>query len=271
MSAVGWGASDFVGGLSSRRAGAFQSVLFVQLIGMFFLPILAFGLKEPIISWQEWLWCAGAGGFGVLALALLFQAFEEGKMSLAAPVSAVTSAALPILVGFFTQGFQGFAKISGFTLALVAVWLISWADTGKEKIILRMEELRLPLLAGIGFSLYYVLIYEGSQNAIIWPMIASRSTGMVVLVATMIFQHKKLIPGRNAWPLLMLNFFLDLGANVMYILAGQSGRMDIAAVLTSLYPGITILLAWLILKERIQRLQTVGILLALGAILLIAR
>lgn len=270
LSAAGWGASDFVGGLSARRAGAFQSVLFVEIISLFLLPLAALGLNEPLISWQEWLWCAAAGGFGVVALALLFQAFVDGQMSIAAPVSAVISAILPILVSLFTEGIPEPGRLAGFLLALLAIWFITWGGKGTEKLHLHLKTIQLPLLAGIGFGLYFILIHHGSQHGLIWPMIASRGVGMMILAAILLKQRKNLFPSRDTWPLLMLNFILDIAANVTYIRAGQLGRMDVAAVLTSMYPGFTILLAWLFLGERTHLLQTAGILLAVGAIVLIA-
>ncbi len=256
-------------GLCARRTGPFQSVLLVQLLALGVLPFAAIFLGEPVISVREWLWCMAAGGFGVLALALLYQSFGEGQMSIAAPVSAVTSAALPIVVGIFTQGAQESTQVIGFGLALVAIWLISTAETGDLKRILQFKDLQLPIMAGVGFGLYFIFIYQGSQQAIIWPMVASRMAGMASLGMVMAWRRQKFAIQQGAWPLLVLNFLLDMAANVTFILAAQSGRMDVAAVLTSLYPGLTILLAWLILKEHVRRLQFVGILLALAAIALI--
>jgi drug/metabolite transporter (DMT)-like permease len=270
LSAAGWGASDFVGGLSARRAGAFQSVLFVEMISLVLLPLAALWFNEPIIRWQEWLWCAAAGGFGVVALALLFQAFVDGQMSIATSVSAVTAAVLPIVVSLFTEGVPQPGQLAGFCLALVAIWFITWGGKGSEKLHLHLKTIRMQLLAGIGFGLYFILIHHGSQHSVIWPMIASRSAGIFILAAILLGQRKNLYPGRDTWLLLFLNFILDIAANITYIRAGQLGRMDVAAVLTSMYPGFTILLARLFLGEHTRRLQTAGILLAAGAILLIA-
>lgn len=270
LAAVGWGSSDFVGGLASRRVGAYQAVLFTEGVGLFVLLPAAFIFGEPVISWQELAWCATAGALGVTGLGLLFQAFKDGQMSLVAPVSAVTAAVLPIVVGFFTVGAPKPAQLGGFALALAAVWLISYQPQKEGKMQLRLADLVLPLLAGAGFGLYFILFNKGSQNAVIWPMVAGRSAGIVALGSLTLLQGQRLLPSGGAWGLLALNFALDLGATVMYILAGQAGRMDIAAVLTSLYPGLTILLAWLILKERINRPQQAGIILALAAIALIA-
>ena len=269
FAAIGWGTADFAGGLASRRVGAFPAVIFTELAGLAVLLPAALGWNEPRIEARNFLLCAAAGGAGMLALSALFQAFKEGQMSLAAPVSAVTAAVLPIGAGYITEGALEPVKLAGCGLALLAIWLISYNPVAGEEITRRLGALKLPLLAGIGFGLYFILFNLGSQEGILWPLVASRTGGTVVVGGLVLLQGGRLLPKSGAWMLLILNVVLDLISNLMYLLAGQAGRMDIAAVLTSLYPGMTILLAWLVLKERAGGWQRVGIVLALAAILLI--
>jgi drug/metabolite transporter (DMT)-like permease len=269
LSALSWGAADFTGGLASRKANAFQTVFVVEVIGFVLLPGAALLVGDALLTWQEWLWCAAAGGVGVFGLALLYQSFADGKMSIAAPVSAITAAAVPIVVGFISEGLVAATDLAGFILALIAVWLVSqMEDTGK-KLHVRLADLRLPLLSGVCFGLYFVWIHQGSQGSVLWPMVATRSMGMLVMAVFLLARRQSLLPVRSVWPILLLNFALDICGNVFFILASQVGRMDVAAVLTSLYPGMTILLAWIFLKERIRPVQWVGIAAALGAIILI--
>lgn len=219
---------------------------------------------------SNWLWCAAAGGFGVLGLLILYQAMADGTMSLVASVSAVTAAALPVVVGSFVDGLPGIATIAGFILALVGVWLISQVQNGQRKTQVSLGELKLPLLAGMGFGLYFILMPQGSQDNVFWPMVASRSIGVFVMLVFMITRRRSWLPPRGSYPLLGLNFVLDIAGTIFYILAAQAGRMDIAAVLTSLYPGMTILLSWMVLREKITRVQWSGIGFALAAIALIS-
>jgi drug/metabolite transporter (DMT)-like permease len=131
-----------------------------------------------------------------------------------------------------------------------------------------LRDLALPLIAGVSFGVYLVLIERGSQNLLIWPMVASRTAGTLMMLVYVVARRERILPGGKAWPFIILNGLLDVSGNGLYILAGQAGRMDVAAVLASLYPGSTVLLAWMLLHEKITRPQFVGILMALGAIIL---
>jgi len=135
---------------------------------------------------------------------------------------------------------------------------------------INLATLRLPAAAGTIFGLYFVLLHQVGQEQIIWPLIATRLSSVILLSAIASRGGRMTwLPGRAAWPLIILSGLLDTSANVLYILASQAGRLDVAAVLSSLYPGMTVALAWLILKERLSRWQMGGILLALAAIALI--
>jgi drug/metabolite transporter (DMT)-like permease len=126
----------------------------------------------------------------------------------------------------------------------------------------------LPLFSGFCFGLYFIIMHQASDETILWPMIASRSGGMLALLVFVFVRRESWQVTRSAWSLIAMNAVLDVGGNAFYILAGQAGRLDVAAVLGSLYPGATVILAGLILKERINLLQKLGILAALVAIVL---
>jgi drug/metabolite transporter (DMT)-like permease len=269
FSALSWGGGDFFGGLASRKTGAYRAVLYGELIGLVFLLGAAAIIGETIPPWQKLAFSVIAGAIGSIGLVLLYQSMTTVPMSIAMPVSALLAAALPVLVGAILQGLPSPTKLAGFALALLAVWLV--AQDGIEKTHLkRLADLRLPLLAGLSFGTYFVFMNRASTSAIIWPMLVSRSSGLLALVGFMFaFRQSWRVTGTRIWPLIALNALLDVGGNVFYILAGQASRLDVAAVLSSLYPGATVLLAWLILKEKINRIQWAGILAALAAIALL--
>jgi drug/metabolite transporter (DMT)-like permease len=267
-SALAWGAADFFGGLASRKARASQAVLYGELFGLAALLAGAFLSGEALIDPLSWLLCAIAGSMGTLGLMLFFQAMIKGRMSIASPVAALTGAVLPVVAGSFTDGFPGWLTLAGFVLALVAIWFISLPEGSPKSLRVRLADLGLPLIAGVGFGVYLILIHRGSQVGLFWPMIASRSTGVLTMVVYMLVMRHSFVPARPAWSLFILNGLLDVTGNGFYILSGQAGRMDIAAVLASLYPGATVLLAGLFLHERLGRLQWAGILVALLAIVL---
>ncbi|HEX7541030.1 MAG TPA: EamA family transporter [Anaerolineales bacterium] len=267
-SALSWGAADFCGGLASSKAKAYQAVLFGEAVGLVLLLVAALFSGEAPLSWSAWLICTIAGSMGVLGLLLLFHSMTKGKMTIAAPVSALTAAILPVVVGTLTEGFPGWLTLAGFALALVAIWFISQPDGGPKNMRLRLADLSLPLIAGVGFGVYFILLHRGSQDGLFWPMVSSRLAGMVTMMVYTLASRQPFQPPKSVWPLFILNGLLDITGNGLYILAGQAGRMDVAAVLASLYPGSTVLLAGLFLHERLSRLQLAGILAALAAIVL---
>jgi drug/metabolite transporter (DMT)-like permease len=267
-SALTWGAADFCGGLASRKAKAYQAVLFGEAVGLAALLVVAVLSGEAPIGWFAWLLCTIAGSMGVLGLLLFFKAMAKGQMSVAAPVSALTAAILPVIVGSFVEGFPGWLTLAGFALALAAIWFISQPDGGPKSLRLRLADLSLPLIAGVSFGVYLVLLHRGSQNGFFWPMVSSRLAGVVTMMIYTLVTRQSFVPPKPVWPLLILNGILDVSGNGLYILAGQAGRMDVAAVLASLYPASTVLLAGLFLHERLNRLQLTGILTALAAIVL---
>jgi drug/metabolite transporter (DMT)-like permease len=134
----------------------------------------------------------------------------------------------------------------------------------------RLSDLRLPLLAGLGFGSYFIIMHYATEgiSATVWPMIASRSAATLMLLALVLIRRESFSVQRDAWVVVLVNALLDVGGNFFYLLALQYGRLDISAILSSLYPGATVVLAWIILKERITRTQWTGILTALAAIVL---
>jgi drug/metabolite transporter (DMT)-like permease len=270
ISAASWGGGDFVGGLASRRAGAYRATLYGEVFGLAVLLAAAPFIHEAGMTWADWGWSLAAGAIGATGLALLYRALAEGQMSIAAPVSALMAAVLPVIAGALTEGLPGPATLAGFGLALLAVWLVSQGEGASKAALIRMADLRLPLLSGVCFGIYFILMHQGSQQGVLWPMIAARCAGAASLLVITAGRGELRWPGRPLWPLIALNASGDIGGNAFYILAGQAGRLDVAAVLGSLYPGSTVILAWLFLHEKITRLQAAGILTALAAILLIA-
>lgn len=265
---MSWGAGDFSGGLASRRTGAYRAVLYGEAFGLVLLFAATLVFREALPGWGTLAASAAAGALGSMGMLTLYRAMNDGQMSIAAPVSAVLTAALPVVVGAWLDGWPPAIKLAGFGVALIAVWLISQAPGGHSQLT-RLADLRLPMLAGFCFGLYFIIIHQATQTSLLWPMIASRSAGTLTLVVFMLIRRDSWRLGGPAWPLIMLNGTLDVAGNTFYILAGQGGRLDVAAVLSSLYPGATVLLAWLILKERTTTLQKAGILAALLTIVLL--
>ena len=268
--ALSWGAGDFTGGLASRKTGAYRAVLYSEVIGLVFLFVIVGIFGESLPNLKVWLLSSVAGVVGTIGLILLYHAMTRGLMSIAAPVSALLAAVIPVLIGAFREGLPDVFTLIGFGFALFAVWMISQGENGVTDILAHLSDLKLPLLAGIGFGSYFILMHEAtSTGAVIWPMVASRSGGTLLIVLYMLVTRTSWkMEDTSAWLVVTLNGIFDIGGNVFFILAGQAGRLDVASVLSSLFSGVTVILAWIFLKERLSRNQWIGIAAALSAIVL---
>ncbi len=266
--AFSWGAGDFYGGLASRKTGPYRAVFFGEAVGIVFVIAAAFMFRQAFPSWWFCLLAAAAGAIGTLGILLLYQAMTRGLMSIAAPVSALMAAVIPIVIGAFTDGLPKWVTLIGFGFALFAIWFVSQSENGVKDIFAHVADLKLPLVAGVGFGLYFALMHSATRTSTLWPMVVSRSSGMIVMTVFLLARRDSWKVESPAWLAITLNGILDVGGNVLYILASQMGRMDVAAILSSLFPASTVLLAALVLKERVTRPQSFGILLALIAIIL---
>ena len=269
--AICWGIGDFIGGSQSRRAGAYGMTFGTIGCGLLLLLVVAVFFGGDSLSLSGWLLCIMAGVFDAAGILLLYLSMSMGRLSLAAPVSALSATALPVLYGILTLGMPKLVIIVGLLLALVAIWMVSQAETAEQGERIRVAELKLPLLSGVCLGAFLILMHSGSEHALLWPMVAVRTGGVAVLLLVRLMPLNAWIRSTVPlpWPIIAMNALLDVGGNGCFILAGQTGRIDVAAVLSSLYPGATVFMAWLLLKETISRLQLAGIVTALGAIALL--
>ncbi len=187
-------------------------------------------------------------------------------MGIAAPISAVLTAGLPVIFSAFTEGLPGFLQLGGFLLALLAITLISRPEKSKR----RPEDIGLTLLAGVGFGCFFILISRVNHAETFWPLAVARFTSVLFLLIVALIRQRPALPRLSVAPLVLLAGILDAFGNVFFVLATHTGRLDVAAVLASLYPAATVILAALLLRERVTRIQAIGILLALVAVPMIS-
>ena len=265
LTAITWGAADFNGGLATKRSNPYGVVMVAHIISLAILVPITLLFDEPLPLLQEWLWSIAAGFMGSIGLLFLYRALAEGQMSIVAPVTAVIAATISILFGVFIDGTPNHQMLLGFSLAIIAVWLIS----GDGQRMGKRDDLRLPVIAGLSFGLFYLCLERASQSSLLWPMVSMRvvSSSSFFIFVTITRQSWK--PARASLLPIFLSSILDTLGNTFYALSALYGRLDVAAVLGSLYPGATVLLAWVFLKERISRVQTIGILIALSAIIML--
>ena len=266
-SAAAWGAGDFSGGLATKRNNVYSVILIAHLISGVLLVGLALLMGEPLPTWGDW-WLGGlAGFFGMLGLMALYHGLASGRMGIVAPVGAVTTASLPIAVSFFLEGAPTSIQQLGFVVALGAVWLL--AGMGGSAAI-KVNELGLAVAAGLGFALFYIVIDQVSQDSVLWPLVSGRIVTTLSLLSFVSATSQWSKPALHHLPVIAFSGIFDTAGNVFFVLAAQAGRLDIASVISSLYPAITVLLAWVILKERLIKQQWLGVVAAMIALALIA-
>jgi drug/metabolite transporter (DMT)-like permease len=268
-SAVVYGASDFLGGFASRRASVFGVVALSQLAGLVALLALLPWLDGRATA-GDLGWAAGAGLLGATGLLVFFRALSRGVMSVIAPVTGVTAAAVPVLAGLLSGNQIGPVAGAGILLALVAVVLVS-ADGGLGQLrTARPATLGAPLVAGTAFGFIFVLLDRTGAEAGLAPLVAARLASFVLVVVVALIGRRSLRVGRSALPFVLASGVGDMTANALFLLATQhEGQLAVTGVLASLYPVSTVVLAQVVLRERLVRAQVAGLGAALTAVVLI--
>lgn len=261
-----WGTSDFSGGYASKRSDSFLVTLLSHAGGFTLMLTLALSTHAAYPSSESRMWALLAGALGGSALAIFYRVLATGNMGITAPVAAVLGAAIPAAFAMLTQGLPGTLSIAGFLLAGIGIWLISRPEGGASN----YSGIFMAALAGIGFAGFFICIDRAGTSSALWSAVHSRFASLVVVALIVLFRRGRgrLQPGDAA--LALFAGCLDVTGTAVFIRAEQTGRLDTAVVLSSLYPVITVLLARAILHEHFTRWKTVGIFAALLAVPLIA-
>jgi drug/metabolite transporter (DMT)-like permease len=273
MSAATWGGSDFVGGLGARRAPALLVVASGHIFSMLLLLGLCLGIRIAVPG-SPYLFYAALGGFeGSLALTVFYRALAMGAMGLTAALTGLLTALIPVLFSLFHEGLPTPLTAVGLAMGCIAIWLITHTPAAKNSQTKGMPTppaaLLLGALAGIGFGSQLILFKMASPGGILWTMTSARAAGSVAMLLVLLAMPPK---GRwqGFWLTGILAGALDTIGNLFYLQATRLGRLDVAAVVCSLYPAGTILLAALVLRERPSRPQMAGMALALAAVALLS-
>ncbi len=267
-----WGAGDFLGGFASRRIAVLTVLFWSQLMGLggVVLWVLASGATRPGAGL---LLAVGAGIAGVVGLGCLYRGMAVGAMGIVAPISA-TSPAIPLGVDLFRGHSPTASQWIGVGLALAGVVLVSRepGGSGGRGITHRpfAAGVGLALLAALGFGLFIVGLGEAAQESAPWATGSARLGSVSALVLAVLWTRTVPRVSKRALPLVLAVGAFDTGANALIALAAARGSIGIVAVLSSLYPITTILLARAILRERLGVARTAGGFIALGGAALIA-
>ena len=275
-SALAYGVSDFIGGIASRRtsawaiavAGTSTSAVCTSLAAV----VVGAGASTGSLAWG-----AVAGLGGGLGTGFLYRGFAVGRMSVVAPVSAVGAAVVPVLAGVVTGERPSLVVWIGVVIAMPGIWLVSsapehpgsdMAPTGRWGL---PEGLIDAVLAGIGFGMLFAALGQVPHSAGLWPLALSQLVAVPTVVLTATLLRGQWLPrGRRPIGLAALSGLLGASATGTFLLATQHGFLTVAGVLASLYPATTVLLAALVLRERIHRSQGIGLGLCALAIALVA-
>ena len=261
-----WGTSDFTGGYASKRSDSFIITLLSHAGGFTLMLSLALLSHAPYPSTSSRNWALLAGALGGTGLAILYRALASGEMGITAPVAAVLGAAIPAAFAMMTQGVPGAFSIAGFLLAGIGIWLISRPDGS----VVNYAGISMAALAGIGFAGFFICIDRAGDGSALWSAVHSRFASLVIVAAIVLFRRGRGRLQPAGATLALFAGCLDVTGTAVFIRAEQTGRLDTAVVLSSLYPVITVLLARVVLHEHFTRWKTVGIFAALLAVPLIA-
>ena len=262
---MAWGTSDFLGGWGSRRANAFLFTVVVNIGGAFLVGSLALASHAPFPPLRTVAWGLAGGVSGGAGLAIFYRALSTGRMGLTAPVAAVLSAAIPAIVSIFTEGLPGKIALLGFLLAAMGLWLITHTEDGGKP-----EGIGLAVLAGIGFASFYLCVRQGGTASPLWIASLTRAGGLLItaIIVVILGKFTQITPAGVR--LGVVTGCIDSLGTILFVRASQTGRLDEAVVISSLYPAVTVLLARAFLKEHFTRWRFVGLLAALAAVPMIA-
>jgi drug/metabolite transporter (DMT)-like permease len=286
-----YGAADFLGGAASRRATAISLLAINTPVGTVIMIAVALLAGGPRPTGGSLAWGAAGGAVGGAGLILFYAGLAAGPMSVVAPVSALTSALLPVGIALAGGERPGTAALIGCALCIAAIALVSIEPNGSRMATasagrggragwvaaaagLRSARraLMAGLVSGLLFGLFFVCIRNAGHGGGLWPLVASRGTGMAVALAAAAWTRTRPVwwdRDRTAFWMALLSSGSDLAANVFYLLATQRGMFSLAVVLTALYPGVTVLLARIVLGERMRPVQQAGLILAAAGVVLV--
>ncbi len=284
LAALLWGGGDFSGGMGAKYAGgsprgALRVILLSHSTSLAILLLVLLLHGVPVPYRAQLLWGVAAGVAGGLSLTLFYIALARGAMGASAAISGLLAAAIPAIFSILSQGSPGTLRLCGFAVAGAAIWMIAAAPAS----VLEIPETRpaastlvFAVLAGAGFGLYFIALKFAGAAGVVWPMAAARVGSLticgVLLIGLTVASRRTGEPVRlpkKAVLWCLATALLDTSGNMFFISATRAGRLDVAAVLASLYPASTILLAGWLLRERFSGLQKLGMGAAVMAVVLI--
>jgi len=271
FSAIVFGAGDFFGGTASRRNHVLVVVAVSHVVGLLLILAVAPWMADEV-TLEDLAYGLGAGLFGVVGIGCLYHALGRGPMAFVAPVTAVSNAALPVLWGIGFGERLNVLHLAGVLLGLLAIALVSRSaqatdgDSASPRPV-TSGLLAECLVAGAGFGGFFICMDLTAEATTPWPLVSARVVSAGIALLLLARMRRSPIPRRGEGALaMMVAGLLDMTANLAVLLAVHRGMLSLVAVLSSLYPASTVLLARYVLGERMSRTQVVGLVVALLAV-----
>lgn len=269
LSAAVFGASDFLGGIASKRLAVLQVVAVSQVFSLILAVVAAPFFDSSGLAVEHLAWGAGGGLAGAVGLGLLYRGLAQGQMAVVAPLTAVTGSIVPIIVGLALGERPSLLAWIGVAIAIPSVALITRSSAELPRRPTTRLDVTLGLAAGAFFGLFGVFIAQTPEASGVWPLIAAK-VASVSVVAGLVVTVRQGIQTRGNMGLLATVGFGDMTANILILAAFRRGLLSLVPVVGSLYPVSTILLARIILNERIHRVQGLGLVAAAVSVAAIA-
>jgi drug/metabolite transporter (DMT)-like permease len=274
LSGLVWGVGDFAGGKATQRAAVLPVVWLSKLVS---LPLLAIYLIATYVPMTPigLAWGAMAGVAGFVGLVLFYRALSAGAMAVVAPITGVTSAAIPVVVGLLSGERPSVARLIGIGCALLAIALVSISPqpSGQRQIV-SSRLVAAALGAGGGFALFFILLALAGDTAGgavgLWPIAGSQLSALIICGLLLLMTRPGPWPRRTALGFTVLAGPCDMTANALFLVASRGGDLSVVAPLAALYPVTTVILALIIDRERLQGVQIAGLAFAVTALVLVS-
>jgi drug/metabolite transporter (DMT)-like permease len=276
-SALLYGAADFTGGLATRRFATIPVVVLSQLSGLIFLLLLLPLLPDASPVRTDMLWGGIAGLTGSIGVALLYRALAIGTMAVVAPTTAVCAVAIPVLVSVLLGERPAPIAAAGIGLGIVSIVLVSrhTAEPTQDRPAGAGRALPIgvgtALVSGVAIGFFFLALAQTRADAGMWPLVAARGFSVILFGAIALAGNQSMRMPQPVALLAAVCGVIDMLANALYLLASRDGPLSLVVTLASLYPASTVLLARLILHERLNLWQISGVACALAAVVLIVR
>jgi drug/metabolite transporter (DMT)-like permease len=267
VAALVWGSGDYVGGRATRGRHPYQVLALVSLSGLVLLIIAALVRGEAWPNGRGIALSAVAGVAGGFGIAALYQGLATAEAAVVSPTAAVVGVILPVVTGALTAGLPSPLKMLGMAAGLLGIWIVTRRYLPSA--VSSRNGLALGVIAGIGFGGFFICMAQVPREAVFAPLVIAKAVATAFALAVLLVRRVSL-PSPRANPVALAAGLLDAGGNVFYLVAAHLTRLDFAALISSMAPAVTVVLAGAFSQQHVSRVQWLGVLLCIAGVALIA-